>query len=279
MGSISAPFVGPSLKIERARKHLAELVQLLTEAQQRLLDFYGDLDAIKLLAATQVGRVNYNQPTPPEFPLIVGDIVHNLRTALDIAMCDVARVRGKSTDKIKFPFAISSETLEKALTGDVKKLGDDIIELLRACEPHRKGNKALRALHDLDIDDKHKLILPADFFFTIGADNGHYTWSATPDLPIKVYTLMLDGPFEGEPVVPTMEALIELAEGIVEALALACGLSLGNEPATTPIFDDEFVEDMKGVAAIVRSGHQIPEGEIPGAPLETGGHPGFLLLF
>ena len=51
----------------------------------------------------------FSKEPPAQIPVIIGDVVHNLRAALDILIGDVARVAGKSPKEMKFPFAPSKE--------------------------------------------------------------------------------------------------------------------------------------------------------------------------
>ncbi|MGV8840682.1 MAG: hypothetical protein ACWA6X_10305 [Bauldia sp.] len=93
-------------------------------------------------------------------PLIVGDVVHNLRAALDILICDIARHRGKGLSDLKFPFADTESAWETSVLG-LMRLGPDVVAAVREMGAYRNGpSSGLRALHDFDILDKHRLIVP-----------------------------------------------------------------------------------------------------------------------
>lgn len=56
--------------------------------------------------------VEYVGQFPPHIPLILGDAIHNLRTALDLLACDVVRQNNASAKGVYFPFAHDENGLE-----------------------------------------------------------------------------------------------------------------------------------------------------------------------
>lgn len=149
------PFHGPILKVHRAGRHIAELSQVLEEYGRRLVVTY---EAIQ--DDPKHKRIKFSEPAPREISLIIGDAIHNLRSALDLMICDIARLRGRNPNKLHFPFAKDAQAFEDALNGEIKRLGKDVLDALRELKPYKlEGNHLLRALHDLDIKDKHDLVL------------------------------------------------------------------------------------------------------------------------
>lgn len=221
------PFVGPRLKVRRARKHIAELRDLLLADQAKFTRQEAKLAAV-LRERPDLARMPgmftiIPTKSPPEFPLIVGDVFHNLRTALDIAVSDVTRVNGSDGRQVKFPFAEDANKLEEKLSSkELRGLGPEIIDLLRAMKPFKRGNIPLRGIHDLDIDDKHKFILPAVFQYTVGPSQIYPTWRGDPASPFHL-VVILPSPFAGEPF-KILEGLAQLTLGIVDTIAEACGL-------------------------------------------------------
>ncbi|MEO5598898.1 MAG: hypothetical protein ABIQ66_09790 [Novosphingobium sp.] len=114
------------------------------------------------LSETHVSyRVSFEPKPPRHLVLVLGDAVHNLRSSLDLMICDIARIRGKSTDGIKFPFAADEIKFEKIMKkGEIRRIGEDVKQAIIALQPFKGGNLPLRLLHDLDIMDKHDLIIP-----------------------------------------------------------------------------------------------------------------------
>lgn len=148
------PFEGCDLKVTRALRHLNELAHVIVNYSKAARPTFSDFQQNGLTKL-----VLFDPPPPNQTALIFGDFVHNLRAALDIAVVDIARLRGKSLDKVKFPFAETKEKFKSTIE-NFNRLGADFVEAISALEPYRGGNDRLRLLHDLDIDDKHKLVIP-----------------------------------------------------------------------------------------------------------------------
>jgi len=92
---------------------------------------------------------------------IVGDAIHNLRTALDLMASELARIQKQDDADVYFPFAKSADAFDLAIKSrNFQKGGEDAVALLKTFAPYHGGNKLLRALHDLDIRDKHTSLVP-----------------------------------------------------------------------------------------------------------------------
>ena len=42
----------------------------------------------------------------------------------------------------------------------INRAAPEVVQIIRSLKPYKGGNEALRAIHDLDIFDKHKTIIP-----------------------------------------------------------------------------------------------------------------------
>lgn len=150
-------FIGPKLKLERAKIHIHELEDVLSAyAARRPHRVIGEYDPVRQQSRV---RVSVNEPIPEVVAVITGDAVHNLRSALDILVCDLAALTGDITRRARFPFWKDAVGEREAM----KKLGAGFDagcrQTIRALQPYAGGNNLLRALHDLDIVDKHQLII------------------------------------------------------------------------------------------------------------------------
>jgi len=149
------------LKIDRADKHIKEVktaVLALHEAYVSIIEEDAD---------TGGHSIKYECPDLEdrliEIALATGDVIHNLRTALDYAWIAVIdKLSLPQTKWTKFPFSESAELLNHTLTQrQIHTTSPILLEKLVAdIKPYRAGNLYLWALHDLDITDKHKLLLP-----------------------------------------------------------------------------------------------------------------------
>jgi hypothetical protein len=161
------------LKCERAEKHIDDL--------KRAVDtFLGEEPyAIRFEENPDTGDRTYyigkDAEVPPDIPVICGDAVHNLRTALDHLIYRLAHVHtsGKGPfDNLHFPIGETKTAFEKSLAralhyksklkGPTPRLGQDTVKAIRSLEPYGGGTgEYFWHLHKLDIIDKHHLLLTA----------------------------------------------------------------------------------------------------------------------
>jgi hypothetical protein len=147
------PFVAPKMKAQRAAVHMERLEVLLDEFAARQGDFSDGV-------TTTIGYIGR---FAPEVPLVLGDAVHNLRAALDLLACDLVRLNGNSAKDVHFPFSEAEGELELMIRKrKFDRAATEAVTLLRALQPYKGGNILLRALHELDIMDKHQLIIPVN---------------------------------------------------------------------------------------------------------------------
>jgi hypothetical protein len=145
------------LKTERANKHIHDLDGYVREfaATDRCTflikhDPNGGCDTLQLEST---------QTIPDDFLLVLGDAIHNLRSALDYAMHGASNIRDERT---KFPFRDTRDELIAAINGGLKqKAPKEVIDIIvDVIQPYERGNgHALWCLHELDIEDKHRLLI------------------------------------------------------------------------------------------------------------------------
>ncbi len=188
---------------------------------------------------------------PAGVPLMIGDVVHNLRSALDLMMYEMVALTGTPpSDNLYFPFRSTAKRLEEAVRDpEVQRLGPSVINLIvNEIKPYPEsagGNGRLYALHQLDIMDKHKLLIPAiTMVWAKGldaeADNGSRltnlrltAWQGARLSAITVPgRVRITNPgqasgaiafrepkfFTGDSVVPTLHILSRLVESVVTAI-------------------------------------------------------------
>lgn len=144
-------FEGEKAKLHRARKHFAELVTLVNEYMNTQPFRFSEIgDAI-------VGRVE--KQVPQEINTVLGDVVHNLRSALDLLVCDLIRANeGQVTRDSAFPITkdgIQNYHVKKQLAG----MSPHAVKVLSRITHNRSWNEALFVLHGLDIMDKHNALV------------------------------------------------------------------------------------------------------------------------
>lgn len=161
-----------------------------------------------------------------DFPgAIVGDALHNMRTALDLMASELVRLTNQSDRNVYFPFGNSAQELEKEIKRkNFYKAGQDAVDLLWKYAPHRGGNETLRALHDLDVRDKHKSLLLMGSTMNLKVSGVYNVETLEADNPPTVegdvhYVFPEPDAFKGQPVIETLKELMRLVSGILEAFA------------------------------------------------------------
>jgi hypothetical protein len=99
-------------------------------------------------------------PLPSSLSLLAGDVVHNLRSALDHLIYQlVIANRGKPNTRTAFPMWPTRAVYMDQRPGPAKGISQKASDILDGLKPYRRGNPSLWRLHRLDIIDKHRLLL------------------------------------------------------------------------------------------------------------------------
>ena len=243
------PFQASNLKINWAKRHISDLNAVVAEFAKR------NPYRIVVEESPKIGKyaliIRMREAIPCEFPAIIDDSIHNLRASLDLLACDLVRLNEGNTANVYFPFASNADGLETAIKKrKIDRAAPDVVEIVRSLRPYTGGNKTLRAIHDLDIIDKHKLIIPtanltsmpdiailgAGMILMVGNKYGPVeegrrmmTLPATEDIKIgqefnTTFEIAFgpDAPFQFEPILPTLHQMTELVSGIVKTFQTHC---------------------------------------------------------
>ncbi len=144
-------------KVNRASAHHAWLSSEFTAYGRRLTAQF-------VVSAEKPGmsRLEFSESIHSDVPLVIGELIHNLRSALDIMVCDIARRQGITPGKrLSFPIEETKGALSKRLKEDYfTALGSDFKDVMLAAEPYLDGDALIYGLSKLDNLDKHQLIIP-----------------------------------------------------------------------------------------------------------------------
>lgn len=150
-------------KVERATAHYADLkTQIdswLSSEPYRVETVIAD-DRLSWQAFFRV-----DEPPPlVGWATTLGDCLHNLRSALDAAVWELAHADGAEPSNpklVQFPFCDRKEEWNRRVDGSLAGLPADLLTKLEAVQPynHNDGGErisALSLLNTLDIEDKHR---------------------------------------------------------------------------------------------------------------------------
>jgi hypothetical protein len=253
-------FESAKLKIERANQHIAELDATLlrffqTKPYRVLSDFDEKFGVYGL-------RVEMGGSIPPQVGVIIGDVVHNLRSALEHVASDVmaAALGNEARSRSYFPMHEERENLVDTINkGEIHAHFPEVADaILNLVKPFKRGNNLLWLVGKLWNIDKHRLpitsygITSVEGIYarderdnTIGRACGRVDQGQTvrlwgTDTPITVtqegqasFYVQFDEPglLEGDPVVPTLAQMSKLTSEAVWIIEQALNGALAAKSA------------------------------------------------
>lgn len=155
------PLLGPKLKLGRARKHMSDLASAIDgffSKEPYRIDISVNPDS-----GYHEFRLRVLKRIPDEVGLITGDVVQNLRAALDLTACCLALQNNPkaSLAGVYFPISKDLHDLKKPLKDGLRKLTQEARDFIKGMKPYGGGNDDYWKLHRLAIHDRHRVILPS----------------------------------------------------------------------------------------------------------------------
>ena len=170
------------VKIERAKKHLLEFDKVAESFEGA----YSQIAVADVHPAGTIWQIYGGLPDIRTYPVasfellaIAGDIVQNLRSALDHLAYQLAEVGSPGStpsEWVAFPIVRDAKDYESAKARKVKGMRPEAIKAIDSLKPYQGGNEALWRLHELNNVDKHRFVFevfPNGLFLGDGFD-GHY---------------------------------------------------------------------------------------------------------
>lgn len=158
-------------KVERAKKHIEDLhvsLKAFWDSEPNRITFQDDLkERERSYYLVSVADI------PLEILNIIGDVLHNLRSALDHVAYALPLAHGvKERSWNQFPIVESAAKYMSAdVRGKVQTFRQDVVKAFDALKPYKGGNDTLWRLHELNKIDKHRLV----------ADRQHHKYGAKHD--------------------------------------------------------------------------------------------------
>jgi hypothetical protein len=243
------PFIASKLKVDRAKSHIREI-------NNNIIDYlktkpYRVVVEQDSNSPNHLWTLRVRNEVPQNLSAIIGDAIHNLRASLDLLASDLVDIAGENTNNVYFPFGDDLDGFERMIKKrHIDRAGENVVKIIRSLNPYKGGNELLRAIHDLDITDKHKALIPAMYYVGIKSfkmvnpsgpmltisnmhvgpiKDGHILMSLPPANNVKVGQYFQpsfkitfgDGqPLQGEPIIETLHQFVQLVDGIIDTFTV-----------------------------------------------------------
>jgi hypothetical protein len=159
--AISHPLAGCWAKIDRAKEQVHDLdTEIATLLNSGIYTIVGE---------NQFERRRYvfkllGPAVPPRIAVISGEVIHHLRSCFDHVVWALASKSGlPDTERVNFPVCQTHEKFQNAVRSGiirgVPRVARSVIEDLQPYRASDTPNSILQIVHDLDISDKHKLLV------------------------------------------------------------------------------------------------------------------------
>jgi hypothetical protein len=152
-------FTGVRIKVERAKHHFRDLQARYERFQDN--EPYRAVRDDEPDTGDLVWRVEVSEQPPLYWSAVAGDCVHNLRSALDLLVCEMVRAEGNPVgEQNGFPIFKSAKAFKSGHAAKVNGAPKAAVDLIKHAKPYQGENNPFWRLHQLDIADKHKLLVP-----------------------------------------------------------------------------------------------------------------------
>jgi len=234
----------PRSKVKRAKRHLDTLVQQTSVVPKDLYVITnGPAYSCRALAEPDCFKLRLipKEPIPEHCKAIIGDVINNLREALDFFMTRVMRAGG-SNSKVHFPFSQKWEELPStAYWNKIERVAPNTAEFIKtSIRPAEDADSDLWRLNKLCVLNKHNDFAPSIAKMTIKfniltgrraaaeatvefeSDDEAFIVTSNTKISIKNdaivtcnVTFTEGSYFSGQPVIPT---LLNLQKAVSETL-------------------------------------------------------------
>ncbi len=189
------------VKVERANHHINDLeseLQLFLDSDPYVVGAKCDLETRQVIYYLAIVT-----PVPPVIATITGDVIQNLRSALDHLAYHLVVVGSGDTGNFRhvyFPIADSADHYKASRDGKVRGMRQEAIDAIDALRPYGDGNDALVLLNQLSVVDKHRLLLTVGMSFR--------AMNIGPFMESLMRKLWTDSGFEDADEMPTLDVFV-----------------------------------------------------------------------
>jgi hypothetical protein len=230
------------VKVKRAKKHLSEL-EISAER-------YRD-EHVRYVDEPRLG-FSQGEPDVKNLPVIefemlaiAGDVLHNLRSALDHIVYQLALVANPAVSeetlrKVAFPIGKSLDDYKslRSRATLLKAIEPRAAQFIDSLRPYKGGSESLWRLHEMNNIDKHCRLLGVDTeimceirdghtikgYYLLKTDNPPFSTISVPERevykePVSIQSLVQRRDDERKALIPTLQLLIAAVESYVERFA------------------------------------------------------------
>jgi hypothetical protein len=154
----SVAFSDSRLRLQWAKESLADFVRcanIYFKRTPREFIVEPDLDGIH-----ERHKLRFSKPLPLALTKHTVHAIEDLRAALDLAACDVARLASLPADDVYFPFSRSKTDFKSRVNSACKGFPQEIKDLFASYEPYAGGSDLLFAINVQCNASKHQIITP-----------------------------------------------------------------------------------------------------------------------
>lgn len=154
-----ARLLGIRARIERANEHIQNLKSRLDSFRET--NPYGVRSEDDSESGYRIYRVVVRNAIPSSIPILIGEILYQLRSSLDHLVWQLVEASGNAPiEKVTgFPIFDCASKFERGYPGKVQGMCSEAISKIRRLNPYKGGNDALWTLHELNNIDKHRFLL------------------------------------------------------------------------------------------------------------------------
>ncbi|MBL8821753.1 MAG: hypothetical protein JNJ77_04130 [Planctomycetia bacterium] len=151
---------GIKQKLNRAQTHLEELIVVVEKFMNENEDPYVIEEDIATGAMQY--KVKFKTPIPEILPVLIGDVIHNLRCALDHLIWQLVESNGQIPhNRTSFVVCKIKNSYDSAKSNALRGLSNEVLDLFESIQPYNSnsGIQQLTILDDLDNYDKHRKLV------------------------------------------------------------------------------------------------------------------------
>jgi hypothetical protein len=155
-----ASMTGIWQKLERAKQHIADFTSVTQTFYKSAYTIGVRPHPVAAIEHTTLFVASV-EPIPLEIALIIGDAVHNLRSVFDHLAWRLVEMGGGIPDRnTYFPIRATPQKYADAIgKPGMQGINPGALKIIEAMQPYTAGNEKLAQIHELDIVDKHRLVL------------------------------------------------------------------------------------------------------------------------